>query len=152
MEEFISSEKAFLGRGWTYPPTFIKTRIIVEGEEKEAGHLIMATAEEDIHQSLQVLFDTLPGERIMEPYFGCDLREMLFEPMDTSFRTYIEDLIARAVLLHEPRIQLNRIYLQVNEEGEGRVDIELDYIVRATNSRFNFVYPFYKQEGSGIKT
>ena len=150
MKKIIHSEKAFLGRGWSFPPTFIKTMEMEAGAMKEVGKLNMSVAEQDIYESLLVLLTTLPGERIMEPRFGCDLREMLFEPMDTTFIGYIEDLIATAVLLHEPRIKLNRININTDNVIEGRVDIELDYTVRSTNSRFNFVYPFYIKEGTGI--
>lgn len=150
MEEFVPSEKAFLGRGWSYPPTFVKTPVFREGTSEEVGKIQMSAAEQDIRESLLVLFDTLPGERIMEPAFGCNLREMLFEPIDTTFIAYIEDLIATAVLLHEPRISLNRISIDPADDGAGRVDIRLDYSVRSTNSRSNFVYPFYKKEGTEI--
>lgn len=150
MEDFIRSEKAFLGRGWSYPPTFLKTRTVRAGGLAELGRLEMAEAEQDILESLQILFDTLPGERIMDPTYGCDLREMLFEPMDTTFTAYIEDLIATAVLLHEPRISLDHLSVQPDQSGSGRVDIALRYTVRSTNSRFNFVYPFYRLEGTGI--
>ena len=150
MEEYIQPEKAFLGRGWSYPPTFFKTQGFEDGKPKEIGKAQMVSAEQDIQESLRILLDTLPGERIMEPTFGCDLRELLFESMDTTFIAYVEDLIATAVILHEARIELNSIQVQHNQEGEGRVDIELVYTVRSTNSRFNFVYPFYKKEGTEI--
>lgn len=135
------NNKAFLGRGWSFPPTFTK---------KNEGKVTMVAAEQDILESLKVLLTTLPGERIMEPQFGCDLREMLFEPMDSTFIAYIEDIVATAIILHEPRIDVNRINVETKNANEGRVDIEVDYTVRSTNSRFNFVYPFYIKEGTGI--
>ena len=33
---------------------------------------------------------------------------------------------------------------------EGRVLIGVAYRVKATNSRFNFVFPYYKDEGTDI--
>jgi len=40
----------------------------------------------------------------------------------------------------------------LDESGqlEGVVLISIIYRVRTTNSRFNFVYPFYKQEGTDV--
>jgi hypothetical protein len=29
--------------------------------------------------------------------------------------------------------------------------LEIEYIVRATNSRFNFVYPYYRNEGTELE-
>ena len=40
--------------------------------------------------------------------------------------------------------------LNTARELEGVVLIEITYRVRTTNSRFNFVFPFYKQEGTDI--
>jgi hypothetical protein len=30
---------------------------------------------------------------------------------------------------------------------EGKLPVSIDYRVRVTNNRFNFVYPFYLKEG-----
>jgi phage baseplate assembly protein W len=94
---------------------------------------------------------TRPGERVLRPDYGCNLDELIFEPLTTTFKTYIKDLIATAILYHEPRIEVNRIELDDTGELEGRVIISIDYTIRSTNSRFNFVFPFYKEEGTEIK-
>lgn len=129
----------FLGRGWSFPPTFDKSTKQVE----------MLEDVDDINSSLEILFATRIGERIMQPKFGCNLDELLFESLTATMATYIKDLIETAILYFEPRIDVKKIELeQVNEEG--LVLIQLDYRVRSTNSRYNFVYPFYKNEGTSI--
>ena len=40
--------------------------------------------------------------------------------------------------------------LDTDRELEGIVLIEVTYRVRSTNTRYNFVYPFYKIEGTDI--
>lgn len=133
--------KSFLGTGWGFPPTFsIKT--------SEVG---MLSDEEDIKSSLEILLTTRPGERVMRPDYGCNLDELVFEPLTTTFKTYIKDLISTAILYYEPRIEVNSIDLDDTGELEGRILIVIDYTVSSTNTRFNFVFPFYKNEATDLK-
>jgi phage baseplate assembly protein W len=87
----------------------------------------------------------------MLPDYGCNLHELIFEPLTTTFKTYIKDLIKTAILYYEPRIEVEKIELNDTGELEGRILITISYKVRATNSRFNFVYPFYKNEGTDLR-
>jgi len=109
----------------------------------------MIAGEEDIRSSLEILLSTGVGERVMQPTYGADLKNLLFEPLDTGLRAYIEDLIKTAILYHEPRIRLDKVTLTA-KPNEGRIDISLDYTIRSTNSRYNFVYPFYQREGTEV--
>ncbi|NIQ03216.1 MAG: hypothetical protein GWM98_24850 [Nitrospinaceae bacterium] len=108
----------------------------------------MTSGTEDIHKSLEILFTTSLGERIMNPQYGCNLKSMLFEPMDTSAVAFIRNLLTTAILYHEPRIDADNIDVQPGL-NEGEVMIQIEYTVRGTNSRFNFVYPFYIKEAGG---
>ncbi|MCA9735655.1 MAG: GPW/gp25 family protein [Deferribacteres bacterium] len=130
----------FLGTGWDFPPAFDKTR----------NSVAMVSDEQDINSSLQVLLSTAIGERIMQPEYGCDLRDFLFEPLDTALRAYIKDLILNAILYNEPRIELNEVSL-ITKNEEGILEIALEYTIRMTNSRYNFVFPFYLEEGTNIE-
>ncbi len=109
----------------------------------------MTADEADINGSLAILLTTSLGERIMQPTYGCNLRDLLFEPLDTALQAYIKDLVETAILYHEPRIRLENIILRPLQE-EGRLEITVDYRIKNTNSRFNFVYPFYIREGTEV--
>lgn len=130
---------SFYGTGWSFPPAFDNT----------LGHVDMTSDAADIQRSLQILLSTRPGERIMQPTFGCNLEELLFEPLTTTLKTYMKQIIETAILYHEPRIKLNNIDLSESQDLEGLVLIKIDYTVRSNNSRFNFVYPYYKNEKTG---
>ncbi|GAB3027917.1 GPW/gp25 family protein [Spirosoma pulveris] len=130
----------FLGRGWSFPPTF---NLAINGVE-------MREQEDDIASSLEILLTTMPGERVMLPDFGCNMQELIFENLDTTTKTLLADKIESAILYYEPRIDLENVTLNTARELEGVVLIEITYRVRTTNSRFNFVFPFYKQEGTDI--
>jgi phage baseplate assembly protein W len=132
--------KPFLGRGWSFPPTFNRGLAGVEMLDEDA----------DIASSLEVLLSTMPGERVMLPDYGCNTEELIFESLDTTTKTLMVDKIEAAILYYEPRIELEKVRLDSRRELEGVVLIEVIYRVRTTNSRFNFVFPFYKQEGTDI--
>jgi phage baseplate assembly protein W len=130
----------FLGRGWGFPPTFNRHLPGVEMLEKEP----------DIRSSLGILLSTSPGERVMLPEYGCNMEDLLFESLDTTTKSLMADRIKTAILLYEPRIDVQRIDMNAEQELEGIVLIEIEYIVRSTNTRTNFVFPFYKQEGTDL--
>lgn len=123
----------FLGRGWAFPPSF----------KDEGGYVEMVEAEADIDQSLHIILSTSFGERVLRPDFGCNLTDFLFEPMNSGFIGYMRDVVFNALLYHEPRIKVNRVEVFQDEQLEGKLLISVDYTVRTTNSRFNFVYDFY---------
>jgi phage baseplate assembly protein W len=104
----------------------------------------------DIASSLEVLLQTVRGERVMLPQYGCNLDELIFENFDTRMKTLMTDKIESAILYHEPRIELEKVTMDDSGELEGVILIGIVYRVRTTNSRFNFVFPFYKLEGTDI--
>ena len=132
---------SFLGTGWSFPPAFDATDNAVE----------MTSDEADIQLSLQILLSTRQGERVMLPDYGCNLDEMVFEPMTTTFKTYISEMVKTAITLYEARIDLNSVTIYDSNETQGIILLEIDYTIRTTNSRFNFVYPYYKTEGTELK-
>ena len=137
----MSIKKSFLGTGWAFPPQF----------DQQAALVSMISDEEDIRSSLEILLSTRPGERVMQARYGCNLDELLFEPLTTTFKTYMKDLIATAILYFEPRIEVNKIDMDETNELDGKVIISIEYTIRSTNSRFNFVFPYYKTEGTEVK-
>lgn len=135
----MADANAFLGRGWAFPPAF----------SGGGAQVAMVEGEDDIEQSLAILLATRRGERVMQPDFGCDLNEFLFAEITPSLVGQVRDLVAGAILNHEPRIRLEEVDISDARAGEGLLVITVDYTVRATNSRFNLVYPFYLREASG---
>jgi hypothetical protein len=109
----------------------------------------MVDEEEDIRQSLVILLSTIKGERVMQPDFGANMEELLFEPLTVSFAKKISDQIERAILFYEPRIKTDDISFNQDNEN-GLVEIRIDYTIIATNNRRNIVYPYYLNEGTNI--
>jgi phage baseplate assembly protein W len=130
---------SFLGTGWSFPPSF----------DIEIGTVEMVSEEEDIRQSLNILLSTSLGERVMQPKYGCNLTDYLFEPLNSSVIGYIKDLVEHAILFYEPRILAEKIEVTAQDSFdiiEGRFTISVEYVIPETNSRFNYVYDYYKNE------
>ncbi len=129
-----------LGRGWSFPPDF----------SGPVPGVAMLEDEADVASSLHVLLSTRPGERVMQPLYGCNLSELLFENLDTRMKTLIADKVESAVLYFEPRVTLEKVTVDDSGILDGLVLIEVAYTVKSTNSRFNFVFPYYIKEGTDI--
>ena len=104
---------------------------------------------EDINSSLEILLTTIVGERIMQPEYGCNLQTFLFESINLTLIKRMEEMIKDAIIHYEARIKLLSVVLET-EVLEGKIDIRIEYKIRGTNSRFNYVYPFYIEEGTNV--
>jgi phage baseplate assembly protein W len=131
-------ERAFLGTGWSFPPTF----------SRAGGGVEMVSEERDIRESLWVLFCTALGERVMVPEYGTALWQLVFQNVTTSLMTQIEDAVRQAILYWEPRIDVDAVTVEPDASVAGLVLVTVEYTVRSTNARSNLVYPFYLQEGT----
>ena len=135
-------DRNFIGRGWSFPPQFdISSKSVVMTEDVE-----------DINNSLHILLSTVVGERVMNMSYGCNLDALVFESLDTSTITYVKSKIETAILFYEARIEVQRIEINTQNILEGVVLIEVEYIVSLTNNRFNFVFPFYREEGTELSS
>ena len=95
----MNEDRTFLGNGWSFPPAL----------DKDGTPTRMSAYEENIHQSLWTLLSTSPGERVHRYDYGCPVRRYVFEIMDISTQTLLRDEIERAVVMFEPRVDLNRV-------------------------------------------
>ena len=135
----MESNKAYLGTGWSFPPGF----------DKAGNTVTMVSAEKDIEQSLEILLSTSLGERVMQPDYGCNLKDYQFESMNNSLIGFLKDLVERAILFYEPRIRLQKIDITEAESFEliqGILRITVHYEIEGTNTRYNYVYDFYLRE------
>jgi phage baseplate assembly protein W len=128
--------RAFLGRGWSFP---------VRVDEK-TGAVRLSEYEADIQQSIWIILSTAKGERVMRPDFGCGIHNLVFEVINTTTLTDIEENVREALALFESRIEVRQVKALTNAGIDGQVRISIDYDVRGTNNQLNFVYPFYIKE------
>ncbi len=138
MEQKI--DRSFLGTGWGFPPTFSRQTNSVEMLHNEA----------DVHSSIGIILATITGERVMLPNFGCNLQPFVYEPMTVANVTHIKNIVFEALTYHEPRIIVGDITELVIQE-EGKLELTIPYTIVATNTRYNYVYPFYMNEATNIE-
>ena len=125
-----------LGRGWASPPSV-----------DPAGDVRLESGPEKVRQSIRLILSTRRGERLMRPDFGAGLEDFLFEPLSTTTAALIRHRVETALVLWEPRIDLTEVLVDLVNRTAGRVDITIGYRIRATNTFYNLVYPFFLHEG-----
>ena len=130
----------FTGTGWKFPVEF----------KKDLKTVVMLSGDDDIKNSLDVLFSTQAGERIMHSRYGSSLSGFLFMPLNKSTKAYMQNVISKEILFNEPRIVVTDIDIQESLSDTGRLDILIEYKVTATNNRYNYVYPFYLKEATNL--
>jgi phage baseplate assembly protein W len=131
-------EAAFLGQGWAFPV----------GLDRD-GEIAVVAYEEDVRQAIRIILGTNHGERVMRPDFGANLRALIFAPVTATTLSLAQDQVERALIEWEPRIDVIAVRVTADDEARarGRLLVEVDYRVRATNTFYNLVYPFYLLEG-----
>ena len=122
----------FLGLGWNFPVG------LGDGEQIE----LTLDGEESIRQSIWTILGTSPGERVMRPDFGCGLYDLVFGVNNVATATAVTRTVRDALATWEPRIDVLDVSVSTDPVTASRLDIAIDYRIRATNSRFNLVYPF----------
>jgi phage baseplate assembly protein W len=123
---------AYLGTGWSFPPTFAAGGADVD----------LTSTDTVIPQSITLLLRTQPGERVMRPDVGAGLEAAQFAEVDRELLNSITGLVSDALVLHEPRIQLDDVDVLPEASQPGRLEVSVTYTVPANNSRYNLVYPF----------
>lgn len=131
-------DKTYLGTGWAFPVRF----------NQRGVHLV--SDEEDICESLRILFSTIPGERVFRYNYGCPIDKWVFSKIDLSERTMIIDIIEQAIREGEPRITTDAVDVEIRDAMEGILWIKIEFTIRQTNSRSSMVYPFYFLEGTQL--
>ena len=84
----------------------------------------------------------------MRPEFGCGIHDLTFQPNTPAFWGVVKDRVKRALIRWEPRIDVLDVRVETPPEGRNHLLIRVDYRVRANNSFYNLVYPFFINEGA----
>lgn len=121
-----------LGKGWGFP--------IVPARQLRA--LPMIEGPEKVLQSILLILETEPGERLMRPDFGAGLRRYLMQPNTAATRALLRREVQTALTLWEPRIELRSVEVHPGDDP-ALVLIAVDYLHRRDRSPGNLVYPFY---------
>jgi len=126
-----------IGSGWSFPVQLTP-----------GGSVQLFSGGEEIDAAIRMILTTAPGERVMRPDFGSRLREVVFSPIAASTKSLIAHHATEALVQWEPRIDVLTVDVDDSAASSGAVLVNIEYRVRATNSVFNLVYPFYLREAA----
>lgn len=127
--------KDFLGRGWKFPV-----------EVDATGKIAMSDYEDDVREAVRIILMTSKGERAMRPDFGAGLHDYVFASMSATTIGRIQASVQEALIKWESRIKVIAVRVEPDAGEVGKLLIDVEYRVRATNTRFNLVFPFYLKE------
>jgi phage baseplate assembly protein W len=133
-------EQHFLGSGWSFPVRF----------SAGSAELNLSKYEENINESINIILLTNKGERCMEENFGSGLQRFFFRKMDETLRGDIKDAVQNTLLHNEPRITVNDVNVEYQDVLSGLVKVLINYTYNLTNTRHNYVFPFYVKEGTNL--
>jgi len=128
----------FFGLGWKFPP----------GADDE-GRVNRASYEECIREAIWLILSTAKGERVMRPDFGCGIHDLVFAVNNATTAGLVAKEVRQALILWEPRVDMLDLQVNPRPETPSTLLIRIDYRVRATNTVFNLVYPFYLERRTG---
>jgi phage baseplate assembly protein W len=124
--------REFLGQGWAFPLQF-----------SPHGQIALARGERDIEQSIRIILETVPGERVMRPEFGCKAKLLLFAAQNAATFALLSQYVEQALTRWEPRIELQIVNVYPDETREGVLLCDITYKLKATHDRRSIVYPFF---------
>lgn len=133
-------DASFLGSGWAFPVSF-----------SVGSHQVMTSAyENNINNNIDIILQTVKGERNLEPQFGSGLQKFFFRNMDETLKGEISEEVKFSLLNNEPRITVLEVKVAYPDLAFGLVEIQIVYVYNQTNTRHNYVFPFYIKEGTNL--
>ncbi len=136
------SDREYLGAGMKFPPQ------IVPG----TGRFAVSSREQSVRESVYLILMTNRGERWLEPGFGSQMTRYAFMDTSPTMMRMLSDDLRELILRQEPRISDADVEVDPQVRN-GCLLVNITYTVAATNSRDNFVFPFYLnavREESGL--
>ena len=121
-----------IGRGWRFPPQL-----------DERGTIALTDDHDEIEEAIRIILGTAPGQRVMRTEFGCRIHELVFAPNNSATAGLAGRYITEALGRWEPRIEVERVDVDVDPGALECLLISVHYHVLTTHSNRSLVYPFY---------
>lgn len=102
---------------------------------------------DNIEQSIRAILSTKPGERLYHKDFGVDLTALIFEPQSSATLKSVEEKIISGLMQFQTMIIVDSVSFELNAI-EGLINVDVSFTIRTTNTRGNYVYPYYIKEAN----
>ena len=98
----------------------------------------MSTDEAAIKNSLINIFSTMPGQKLLNPDFGLNLAQFLFQPVSQTMAFMIGNRIMEGLARYEPRVVVDNVNVYPDEDQASyEIDLTLK-IPKLSNSGMSF--------------
>jgi len=85
------------------------------------------TIPQQVKSNIKNLLLTSKGERVFQPDFGCDLRDLLFEQINSETLDGVDNSIRIALDTWLPYVNINDLVIVQNESNPNEITISLEY-------------------------
>jgi phage baseplate assembly protein W len=134
----MDERKDFLGRGWAMPVDL----------DPRTGLVATSEYEDNIRQSILIVLETAPNERVMRP-IGCGIHDLVFTAVDTTTIQRIRSVIEERCVATKRASGV--LGVTVDEDAtSSKLLIELEYRIPGRQIG-NLVLPFYFREEAAVK-
>ena len=99
--------------------------------------IVVDTNIEAIKNSIRNIFNTRPGEKVLNPEFGCSLEKYLFDPVSNLGAQAIGDDISNALATFEPRVTLIKLYVETQPYNTQSVNLVGNQLTTYVQTKIN---------------
>jgi len=85
------------------------------------------TIPQQVKSNIKNLLLTSKGERVFQPDFGCDLRDLLFEQINSETLDGVDNSIRIALDTWLPYVNINDLIIVQSESNPNEITISLEY-------------------------
>ena len=85
------------------------------------------TIPQQVKSNIKNLLLTSKGERVFQPDFGCDLRDLLFEQINNETLDRVDNSIRIALDTWLPYVNINDLTIVQDESNPNEITISLEY-------------------------
>ena len=132
--------KDFLGKGMKFPPQI----------NSATGRFVTVSELESVKESIYLILMTQKTERFVRPDFGSELMAYTFMDINITNIQIMCSNIRRDIQKQEPRVTDVNVTADPGVR-DGCLVIHVDYLVTDSNTRDNFVFPFYLNAGETVE-
>jgi phage baseplate assembly protein W len=93
----------------------------------------LITNEQSVLESVKNIIATEPGERIMNPTFGCPLSKFLFDPLDVMTMVSLKTSITNAIRQFENRV--DKLEINIVESDDNELTISVIFNIKMSNTQ-----------------
>lgn len=104
---------------------YIREELYADAEPKDLDELVNESA---VFNSIKNILTTSPGQKLLNPKFGLDLRDYLFETIAPTTAYFIANDIYYQLGEQEPRVELQQVSVTADED-ENQYEIDIIFSV-----------------------